>query len=102
MDNPEKLETRGTQDEEKHNTICVGHHYMQTNTNNVIKAWAPLQTTEGKNKLNILILKVTIDATGPRVLIFFLFGALLSHCNISLYSFLCGYCSGHPNMELRK
>ena len=32
MDNPEKL---GTQDEEKqnttqHNTICIGHHNMQT------------------------------------------------------------------------
>jgi len=33
----------------------------------------------------ILILNVAIDATDPRVLIFFLFGALLSHCNISLY-----------------
>ena len=27
----------GTQYEEKHNTICIGHHYMQTNTNNVNK-----------------------------------------------------------------
>ena len=29
MDNPEKLATEGTQDEtkQKHNTICVGHHY---------------------------------------------------------------------------
>jgi len=28
MDHPEKLATKGTQDEEKqkHNTICVGHH----------------------------------------------------------------------------
>jgi hypothetical protein len=38
MDKPEKLATLGTQDEDKqnknkHNTICVGHHYMQTNTN---------------------------------------------------------------------
>ena len=33
IDNPEKLATYGTQDEEKQNTICVGHHYMQTNTN---------------------------------------------------------------------
>jgi len=28
MDTPAKLATQGTQDEEKkHNTICVGHHY---------------------------------------------------------------------------
>jgi len=25
----------GNVGEEKHNTICVGHHYAQTNTNNV-------------------------------------------------------------------
>ena len=41
MDNPEKLATWGTQDEEKqnkkHNIICVGHHSTQTNTNNVNK-----------------------------------------------------------------
>jgi len=37
MDNPEKLAKLGTQDEKKpkHNTICVGHHYAQTNTNKV-------------------------------------------------------------------
>ena len=34
-DNPEKLATYGTQDEEQHNTICDGHHYIQANTNNV-------------------------------------------------------------------
>ena len=34
IDNSEKLATYGTQDEEKHNTVCVGHRYMQTNTNN--------------------------------------------------------------------
>jgi hypothetical protein len=37
MDNPEKLATLGTQDEDKqnkkkHNIICVGHNYAQTNT----------------------------------------------------------------------
>jgi hypothetical protein len=31
MDNPEKLATQSTQVEEKHNTICPGHHYVQTN-----------------------------------------------------------------------
>jgi hypothetical protein len=37
MDNPEKLATLGIQDEGKHNTIFVGHHYVQANTNNVKK-----------------------------------------------------------------
>jgi hypothetical protein len=36
---PQKLATSGTQDTEKHNTICVTHHYAQTNTNNVNKTW---------------------------------------------------------------
>ena len=40
MDNPEKLATLGIREEEKqkHNTICVVHHYTQTNTNNINKA----------------------------------------------------------------
>jgi hypothetical protein len=29
--------TRLRKTKQKHNTICVGHHYMQTNTNNVNK-----------------------------------------------------------------
>jgi hypothetical protein len=38
----EKLATYDTQGEkqkqkQKHNTICVGHHYTQANTNNVNK-----------------------------------------------------------------
>ena len=41
MNNPEKLATFGTQDQDKqnkkHNTICFGHHNSQTNTNNVKK-----------------------------------------------------------------
>ena len=47
MDNPEETEMtienrqsreiQGIQDEQKHNTICVGHYYLQTNTNNVNK-----------------------------------------------------------------
>jgi hypothetical protein len=40
MDILEKLATYGTQEEEKQkqNTICVGRHYTQTNTNDVNKA----------------------------------------------------------------
>jgi hypothetical protein len=37
MDNPEKLTTQGTKDEEKQskNTTCAGHHHTETKTNNV-------------------------------------------------------------------
>ena len=54
MDNPEKLATLGTQEtrrwqtKQKHNTICVGHHYEQTNTNNINKTSTLQQTTGGK------------------------------------------------------
>jgi hypothetical protein len=43
MDNPEKLATwtHTTQDKDKqnkkHNTICVGQHYIQTHINNINK-----------------------------------------------------------------
>ena len=60
MDNPEKLATYGTQDEEKqnkNNTICVGHRYVLTNTNNVNKTRALLQTTRGKNEPNIVFMQ---------------------------------------------
>jgi len=37
MDNPEKQATRRRKTKQKHNIICIEHHYMQTNTNNVNK-----------------------------------------------------------------
>ena len=40
-----------------HNTICVGHHYTQTNTNNVNKVCAFLQTTGDKDEPNIVIMR---------------------------------------------
>jgi hypothetical protein len=57
MDNPEKLAILGTQDtrqrqtKQKHNTICVGHHHIQTNKTN--KTWTLQQTTGGKDEPNI-------------------------------------------------
>ena len=40
---------RGRKTKQKHNTTCAGHHYAQTNTNNVNKTCALLQTTGGKD-----------------------------------------------------
>jgi hypothetical protein len=45
--------TRRRQTKQKHNTIYVGHHYTQTNTNNVNKTCLLLQTTVGKDEPNI-------------------------------------------------
>jgi len=39
---------------QKHNTIDVGHHYTQINTNNINKTWSLLQTTGGKDEPNKL------------------------------------------------
>jgi hypothetical protein len=46
--------TRRRKTIKKHNTIFVGHHYAPSNTNNVNKAWALLQTTGGKVQANIV------------------------------------------------
>ena len=37
----------------KINLLCVGHHYVQTKTNNVIKTRVLLQTTGGNNEPNM-------------------------------------------------
>ena len=63
MNNPEKLTTFGTQytkqrqTKQKHNTICVGHHYTQTNTNNINKTRALLQTTGGNDEPNMVFIR---------------------------------------------
>jgi hypothetical protein len=48
------------------NTICVGHHYAQTNTTNVNKTWALLQTTGGKDDPNIVFMLInSVFLWGP-------------------------------------
>jgi hypothetical protein len=37
----------------KHNTICGGHHYPQTNTTNVNKTCPLLLATRGKDEMNV-------------------------------------------------
>jgi hypothetical protein len=51
MVNSEKLATRRIQTKQKHNTICVRHHYPQTSIDNVNKTLAFLQITGGKDEL---------------------------------------------------
>ena len=50
--------TRWRKTKQIQKTICVRHHYMQTNTNNVSKRWTLPQTTGGKDfpKITIEIL----------------------------------------------
>jgi hypothetical protein len=45
-----KTKTNKTQ----RNTLCVGHHYAQANTNKVNKTQTLLQTTGGKDEPDIL------------------------------------------------
>ena len=56
MDNPEKpgniVYTRWRETKQKHNIICIRHHYAQTNINNINRTWALLQTTGGKDEPN--------------------------------------------------
>ena len=57
MDNPDKLATQSKKNKTKHNTTFVGHHYMQTDTNNINKTGVLLQTTGGKEELNIVFMR---------------------------------------------
>ena len=49
----EKLKKIKTQ----HN-ICVGHHYAQTNTNDINKTWVLLHASGGKDEPNINIVRM--------------------------------------------
>ena len=56
MDKPEKLATQCRKEEEKKtHAICVGHHFAQTNTQDIIhvnNTRALIITTGGKDELN--------------------------------------------------
>ena len=58
MDNPGQhgANTRRIKPKQKHNTICVEHHYAQTNTNNVNNTWSHLQTG-GKDQPNVVCVR---------------------------------------------
>jgi hypothetical protein len=59
MDNLETLAsyTRRTKKQQKRTTMYVGHHYTQTNINNVNKTWTLLQTAGGNDESNIVFIR---------------------------------------------
>ena len=63
---------------QKHNTICVRHHYAQANTNKVNMTWALLQTTGGKDEPDIVFIR---HNTEPRAM-----SLDITNCWISLYA----------------
>ena len=52
--------TRRRKTNQKHNTICGGRHYTQTNINNVNKTRGRLQTTGGKDEPNISFMRKSL------------------------------------------
>jgi hypothetical protein len=58
--------TRRGQTIQRHNTVCVGHHYAQTNTNKINKICFLLRTTGDKDEHN------NVNTTPPKLLIGFL------------------------------
>ena len=58
-------ENNNKKEKQKTNTMCFGHHYLQTKTNNVSKTRALLQTTGGKDEPNI-VLYVEITTRNPK------------------------------------
>ena len=51
-----KVYRRRRKTKEKNTSICVGHHYTQTHTNNVNKTCTLLQTTGCKDEPNIVFI----------------------------------------------
>ena len=61
-DNPEKLATPD-EDKQKHNTICVGHHFTQTNTNNVNKPRSPTNNWSYRRSEHRFYAEIVMDIT---------------------------------------
>jgi len=57
MDNTEKLTTGGHTRRIRIQRNMCWNYYTQTNTNNVSKTWALLQTTGDKDESNIVLIR---------------------------------------------
>jgi len=61
MDNPStKMYTGRRKTKQKHTTICIGHHYKQTNTNNVNNTWALVNVRPNNVNKNINVIMYRI------------------------------------------
>jgi hypothetical protein len=60
--------TRRRKTKQKHNTVCVGHHYTRRNTNNVNQTWAPYkQLAEKTNTKNLTNLTNDTQINSPEL-----------------------------------
>ena len=66
MDNPETSATETKKTKQKHNTICVGHHYAKTNTNNINKRAPPSSWKERRTEHRLYVnnTRITITCSG--------------------------------------
>jgi len=63
MENPKKLATQGTQEEEKQNKATTQYvletTIAQTSTHDINNTWVRLQTTGGKDEPNIAFIRTS-------------------------------------------
>jgi len=58
---------KATEKKSKHNTICVGHHYTQTNTTNVNKTCTLLETNTTNVNKTCTLLQTTGGKDEPNI-----------------------------------
>ena len=103
MDNPGY--TRRAKTKQKQNAICVGHHYTETNTNNVNKTWSLLQTnTNNVNKTWSLLQTNTNNVNKTWSLLQTRHDPSYKQLEVKMNrtSCLCGNHNGHHDTELRR
>lgn len=94
-----------------HNTICVGYHSMQRNTNNANKTWDVRQTTGGTSFICGIVTDISIYISKVRYFMFCMLflpqslQRLLLNALYGLFTYisptvgtLCSLCSSYLNL----
>jgi hypothetical protein len=83
MDNPSKqIYTGRRKTKEEHNTICIGHHHKQTNTNNVNNTWVFVCVRPNNVNKNINVIMHRI-LKGCRMVFFVFFNLSMQYAPIT-------------------